>query len=1195
MRRATIVAVLGICLAALLVAPGSALAAAPAGPTGVTTSVEGMNIRVGWAPPADLTGVTGYRVTTSPDGPSAEVPVGADHAVLTGVRPNTSYIISVMSLAGDTASDPALAPEPVQTQAPGGSLHPIAPVRLLDTRSGLGAPAGLTNSVSLQITGVGGIAATGVGSVLLNVTVTGATASGFVTAYPSGLPRPTSSNLNYVRGQTSAVLVVVPVGADGKVILYSLAKAHLIADAAGWFSTAAAASPATGLFHGLAPARLMDTRTSLGGQTPGGGATVDLQVTGSGGVPATGVSAVVLNLVTAGSSASGYVTAYPTGATRPLASTLNFVRKQVVANRVIVPVGTGGKVSFYNFGGLNPLVVDVTGWFGDGSDPGSGGAYLAGVSPSRIVDTRSGLGAPEAPLGAATALGVAVAGHAGVPAAASTVPPTGVIASVTAIAPTSSGYLTVYPSLTSRPTASDLNFTAGAVVPALVVGRLGTDGGVEVFNSAGKTNIVIDVFGYFVGDTAVPSTTHTPPAAQVLNVTGPAGGTQTVTLAAAADVPPIGDIVVAGVTPSTPDGLLVQVTGATTDGTGNHVLTVEPASLQDAVGNGSFSLSAALSDSDIQGASSGTHTLTPSQLQRRLNGDEAVIATTSPVSKLLSCSGGGSIEVTGGVSVTPSFDFSVGWGWFKIKSVTFTGTLSEDASMSATAQEAASCSVGPVELLPEPIRFTPITIEIGPVPVVITPELQFELSAKGSVSAEITTSASQHASGTLGLRFDGSLHPIASTESDFTYTPPTPTLEASVSASLGPRIDLFLYGVAGPYLTAAAGVRLDVTPLDVPAWKLTGTLDAGAGIAFPKFHFDKSNPSILHFEKVLAEAEVLDNGTNTDMYDLTASSSNNVWAVGATSAGGDYHTRPIAEQWSGSSWRVTTLPLPGSSIYGVLASVATTGPDDVWVGGAYYDDNGGNAQTLLEHWDGTSWSILNVPAIASFLYIGRLVALSPTDLWVFSGMFEGSSLAAHWDDVSWTVVPGPPGDPGYGGAAPDHSGGVMAVGDDNSIDAGNPTAVAVRWNSSGYHSLTMPVTRVTVLTSVTMINANDGWAVGQDTDHVNHSTVAMHWNGATWQRIPIPDTPTGLYDVSGAVSNDVWAVSPGGFDHWDGTQWSAQGDGVASAIFENVEAVSPDDVWATGVRYSSGARYPIALHWDGLSWTQVGIPAPVLP
>lgn len=529
LRRPAVVLAAAV-LGAFPAVPASA-AGVPSAPVSVAAEADGSALRVDWTPPADRTGVTGYRVSTVPAGLSLDLPADADHAVLAGVRPNTGYVAQVTALAGAEQSAPTRAGAAVTLAAPGGSLVAVPPARLLDTRSGLGAPAGATRQVTLAVAGRGGIPATGAAAVAVNVTVTAPAGGGFVTAYPGGTARPTASNVNYARGQTVANLVVVPVGADGTVVLYSSAPAHLVADVAGWFSTAHTASPAAGLFHGLSPTRLVDTRTGFGGVTPGPDGQLDVQVTGAGGVPASGVSAVVLNTTVAGADAAGYVTAYPAGRPRPTASTLNFVAKQVLANRVIVPVGTDGKVSFYNRAGSTPLVVDVTGWFSDGSDPAVGGAYLASVPPTRIVDTRTGLGAAKGPVAGGSSLPVAVAGRAGLPAATAPLPPTGLVANVTAVQPTNAGFLTVYPSVTARPTASDLNFTPGTVVPNLAVAPLGVDGGTLVHNSAGATHVVVDVVGYFLGDTAVPSSTRQVDAGDVRAVTGSPGGDRQVVLA----------------------------------------------------------------------------------------------------------------------------------------------------------------------------------------------------------------------------------------------------------------------------------------------------------------------------------------------------------------------------------------------------------------------------------------------------------------------------------------------------------------------------------------------------------------------------------------------------------------------------------------------------------------------------------------
>lgn len=122
-----------------------------------------------------------------------------------------------------------------------GTYAALSPSRALDTRAANGAPAasvGPGGTVHLQVLGRGGVPASGVSAVVLNVTVTGPTGPGFITAYPDGTAMPTASNLNFVAGQTVSNLVVVPVGADGKVALTngSTGTVQLLADVSGYFS-----------------------------------------------------------------------------------------------------------------------------------------------------------------------------------------------------------------------------------------------------------------------------------------------------------------------------------------------------------------------------------------------------------------------------------------------------------------------------------------------------------------------------------------------------------------------------------------------------------------------------------------------------------------------------------------------------------------------------------------------------------------------------------------------------------------------------------------------------------------------------------------------------------------------------------------------------------------------------------------------
>ena len=128
---------------------------------------------------------------------------------------------------------------PLSTSVPGARYNPLTPSRILDTRFGNGAPAAMVGpgaTLELQVTGRGGVPASGVSAVVMNVTVTQPTAASYLTAFPTGEVLPLAANLNFVAGQTVPNLVVAKVGAGGKVSLYNAAGGvHVIADVAGWY------------------------------------------------------------------------------------------------------------------------------------------------------------------------------------------------------------------------------------------------------------------------------------------------------------------------------------------------------------------------------------------------------------------------------------------------------------------------------------------------------------------------------------------------------------------------------------------------------------------------------------------------------------------------------------------------------------------------------------------------------------------------------------------------------------------------------------------------------------------------------------------------------------------------------------------------------------------------------------------------
>jgi hypothetical protein len=357
-------------------------------------------------------------------------------------------------------------PPPV-SDPPATSSGFLQPARVLDTRPGgqvgySGAKPSAGQTVEVQIAGVAGVPASGVRSVALNVTVADATDAGFVTVWGDGA-RPDTSNVNIERaGQTVPNLVVVPVGADGKVRLFTDGGAHLLADVAAWWGDGSGLQP-------LTPSRLLDTR---GATKPAPGSVTDVQVAGRGGAPASGSMVAVLNVTVTAASGPGFVTVWGDGS-RPDTSNLNAAETgQTIANLVVVPVGADGKVHLYTDAGTH-LLVDLTGMFVSG---------VAVDAPSRVLDTRSGA-KPKPGSVVVVPLGLSAGTKA-------------VVLNVTATRATGPGYITVWPDGT-QPTSSNLNIEyADQTVPNLVIVPVGADGSIRIFTDAG-TDLLVDVLGRF--------------------------------------------------------------------------------------------------------------------------------------------------------------------------------------------------------------------------------------------------------------------------------------------------------------------------------------------------------------------------------------------------------------------------------------------------------------------------------------------------------------------------------------------------------------------------------------------------------------------------------------------------------------------------------------------------------------------------
>jgi hypothetical protein len=253
--------------------------------------------------------------------------------------------------------------------ATGSTYTPAGPTRVLDTRKAIGVstttPVAAGASISLQIEGANGVPASGVTAAVLNITATAGTGSGYLTAYPDGTTLPTASNVAWSTGQTIPDLAIVAVGTDGKVDFHntSAGTVHIVADLFGYYTSAATGSTYTP----AGPLRVLDTRNATGVTTTtpvAAGASVSLTIGGANGVPASGISAVVLNVTVTGGTGQGYLTAYPDGVALPTASNVAWSTGQTIPNLVIVAVGTDGKVDFHNTSaGTVHIIADLFGYY----------------------------------------------------------------------------------------------------------------------------------------------------------------------------------------------------------------------------------------------------------------------------------------------------------------------------------------------------------------------------------------------------------------------------------------------------------------------------------------------------------------------------------------------------------------------------------------------------------------------------------------------------------------------------------------------------------------------------------------------------------------------------------------------------------------------------------------------------------------
>jgi len=273
---------------------------------------------------------------------------------------------------------------------------------------------------------------------------------------------------------------------------------------------------------------------------------------------------------------------------------------------------------------------------------------------------------------------------------------------------------------------------------------------------------------------------------------------------------------------------------------------------------------------------------------------------------------------------------------------------------------------------------------------------------------------------------------------------------------------------------------------------------------------------------------------------IAAIAANNIWAVGENDSASMQET--LIEHWNGATWKI--VPSPNFAPSGnTLASISVDTASDIWaVGTTTSTSTASGYQPLIEHWNGTKWSLISSPAVSGRL--SSVAAIAPNDAWAvgfYAGQNGTQTLAEHWNGTQWGIVSSP-----------------------------SPSAI-------------------NFLNSVVKISANNVWAVGDYTNSpapsAEYTPLIEHWNGTKWSVVSavLQGTSDLLNGMTAISSNNIivvgdyrTSIDPQGpyftlIEHWNGTQWSVVTSPSPGSVDSDLTAVArvpkSNHLWAVGFTY----------------------------
>lgn len=343
---------------------------------------------------------------------------------------------------------------------------------------------------------------------------------------------------------------------------------------------------------------------------------------------------------------------------------------------------------------------------------------------------------------------------------------------------------------------------------------------------------------------------------------------------------------------------------------------------------------------------------------------------------------------------------------------------------------------------------------------------------------------------------------------------------------------------------------------------------------------------------------------NSRLLGVSALSDDSTWAVGLTFLEDDV-ARTLIERWDHGAWQVISSPNPTGTFQSVLDSAAVISSQDAWaVGSNLYIVSGmKRTNTLIEHWNGTQWSLVASPNPSSiYNSLASVAAISASNVWAVGDYTDaagtGLPLAERWDDSAWHVVPTAPLPAATEGmlatvAAIPGTTHLWAVGNSVKLPRPSPQQGLIEyWDGTQWQLIPNGApssAQSSELLGVTALSATNAWAVGDYTPSGSdlRKPLIEHWNGSVWQSVPSPlpafadrgpllsvaASATGNVQLVGSFFAPDAGTGQPWFERWDGRQWRLVPSPIpAGAVFTEVNALTANSAgifWAVGDYFTS--------------------------